>query len=116
MPRMRALICGRGSWHASSWLFCPAQHGRSRNGGIAGLDADIDDGDIAGFDRGDCLLEGRDQIVLLEDRAEALRALRARKRSNVDVGLGDALADPAILRRPRADAGDALLMQLVIEE
>ena len=31
-------------------------------------------------------------------------------------GGGDALADPAVLRRPRADARDALLMQLVVEE
>src|SRR6185436_15492541 len=28
----------------------------------------------------------------------------------------DALADPAVLRRPRTDARDAFLMQLVIEE
>src|SRR3954454_15826204 len=109
---MRAPICGCGSWPCplfASWFFRPAQHGSGGDGRIAGLDADIDHRDIAGFDRGDRLLKGRHQLALLGDRAETLRALRAGEGSNVDVGFGDALADPAVLRGPRADARDALL-------
>src|SRR6267154_400247 len=71
---------------------------------------------MAALDGGDRLLEGRDQLARLCDRAEALRALRARQRGEVDVGLRDALADPAVLHRPRADAGDPFLVQFVIEE
>src|SRR5205823_1456594 len=36
--------------------------------------------------------------------------------SAIDVGIGDALADPTVLDRPIADSGNALLVQLVVEE
>ena len=53
---------------------------------------------------------------MVVDRAEALRALRAANGRDVDIGLGNALADPAVLDRTVAHAGDALLMQFVVEE
>ena len=50
------------------------------------------------------------------NRPEPLRALRARQPGNVDVGIGDALADPLVLDRPAAHARDALLVHLVVVE
>src|SRR3984957_3679927 len=108
---------GRASIAASLlFLLGAAQHSGGCDCRIAGLDPDIDHGHRAVLDRGDRLLEGCHQIGGLLDRAEALRALRARQSRQIDVGLRDALADPAVLHRPRADAGDPLLVQLVIEE
>src|SRR5262249_989145 len=99
-----------------SLLFRPAQHRRGRHRRIAGLDPHVDHRHLAGLNRRDRLLEGGDQIAGLADRIEADRALRLAEPGAVDVGIGDALADPAVFRRPVADAGDALLVQLVVEE
>src|SRR5690348_11006500 len=93
-----------------------AGHGRHRGGGIAGRDADVDDGNMAVVDRGDRLFQHRGQVGDGLDRAEALRALRPRHRREVDVGFGNALADPAVLDRTVAHARDSLLMQFVVEE
>src|SRR5262245_5657092 len=100
----------------SLFLLRPAQHRRCRDRRITRLDPHIDHDHMALVDRGDRLLERRNQLARLGHRSEALRALRAGKRRDIDIGLGDALADPAVLDRTRADAGDALLMQLFIEE
>src|SRR5262245_57256818 len=108
--RFRA-IAGRASLFLSS-----AQHGRGGDRRIAGLDPDIDDGHLARLDRRDRLLEGRHQIGGLGHGIESNRSLRPPEPGTIDIGIGDALADPAVLRRPIADAGDALLMQLIVEE
>ena len=50
------------------------------------------------------------------DGPEAERALRARQRREVDVGIADALADPVVLDRPVAHARDALLVHFVVVE
>src|SRR5262249_42560896 len=47
---------------------------------------------------------------------ESNRSLRPPEPGTINIGIGDALADPAVLRRPIAQASDALLMQLVVEE
>src|SRR5262245_15787344 len=105
-----------GPRSVSLLLLGSAQHGRGRDRRIAGLDPDIDDRDVACLDRCDRLLEGRHQVLRLGDGIEADRALRLAEPSAIDVGIGDALANPAVLRRPVADAGDALLVQFVVEE
>src|SRR6202161_1628743 len=60
---------------AMSWpigvLICGARHGFRHNRGIARLDADIDDGDAAGVDFGNRLLQRHREIGRLGDRAEA---------------------------------------------
>src|SRR5262249_761701 len=71
-------------------LFAFARHPRGHGGGVAGLDAHIDDRDIAGLDRGDGLGKDRRKIAYRIDRAESLRSLRACDAGNVDVGLGNA--------------------------
>ena len=48
--------------------------------------------------------------------AQNRRALHPKERRDVDVWFGNALADPAVLNRPRPDAGDPLLVQLIVEE
>ena len=50
------------------------------------------------------------------DRSKRLRTLCARERGEIDVGIGNALADPAVLDRAIAHAGNALLMQFIVEE
>src|SRR5580700_307647 len=69
---------------AVSFLLGAAQHGGGRDRGIAGLHAHVHDGHLAALDGRDRLREGRDQLARLGDRAEALRALRAGERRNVD--------------------------------
>src|SRR5262245_46759052 len=105
-----------GPRSGSLLLLGSAQHGRGRDRGIAGLDPDIDHRDVARLDRRNRLLEGRHQILRLGDGIEADRALRLAEPGAIDVGIGDALTDPAVLWWPVADARDALLVQLVIEE
>src|SRR5262249_55888316 len=109
--RFRA-IAGR----AASLLLGSAQHGRGGDRRIAGLDADIDHCHLARLDGRDRLLEGRHQITGLGPGIEPDRPLRPPEPRTIDVGIGNALADPAVLRRPIADAGDTLLMQLIVEE
>ena len=104
-----------GRWQRTFNRPCAVEgsgHGRS----IARFDPHIDHCDIAAFDRGDCGFQRRRKLALAVHRTEALRALRARHRGEIDIGIGDALADPAVLDRPVAHAGDALLMQFVVEE
>src|SRR5207302_8206314 len=56
------------------------------------------------------------ELLDLCHRAETGGALGAREGGEVDFGIIDALADPSILDRSSAHAGDPLLMKLVIEE
>src|SRR5215831_15359269 len=100
----------------ASLLLGSAQHGRSRDRRIARLDPHIDHSHLARLDRRDRFLEGRHQIAGLGHGVESNRSLRPPEPGTIDIGIGDALADPAVLRRPIADAGDALLMQLIVEE
>src|SRR5665213_2054035 len=97
-------------------LFAFLDHLRGGGCRIAGLDPHVDDGNLALLDRGDSLLKYFDEVFDFIDRAEALRALRARHGGEIDIGLGNALADPAVFDRPVADTGDAFLMQFVVEE
>src|SRR5262249_36164577 len=106
------VIAGR----AASLLLGSAQHGRGGDRRIAGLDADIDHRHLARLDGRDRLLEARPQITAPDPGIESARPLRSPEPRTIDVGIGNALADPAVLRRPIADAGDALLMQLIVEE
>src|SRR5690242_14810282 len=97
-------------------LLALARHRRGRGGGVAGLDAHVDDGNRAGLDRGNGLRKRGREIGDGGHRTEALRALRARHGCEIDVGLGNALPDPAVLDGTIAHAGDAFLMQFVVEE
>src|ERR1700688_1663186 len=90
---------------------------RKRGGhrrGIAPLDSHIDDGDATGLHRADGLFQRWRECVQRLDRAPALRALRASDRSEIHVGIGDPLADPFVLDRPIAHAGNAFLVDLVV--
>src|ERR1700730_3473026 len=93
-----------------------ARHRLRHDGGIARLDADIDDGDIAGVDFGDRLLQRRREIGRFGDRAKADGALGAAHGGEIDFGLGHALADPLVLDRAVAHARHPLLVQLVVIE
>ena len=77
---------------------------------------DIDNTHFAGADRGDGFVEGGREPARIVDRADADPALSAGHRGEVDVGIADRLADPAVFGRPAALARDPLLVQLVIEE
>src|SRR5262245_62448360 len=101
---------------APSLLLGSAQHGRGGDRGIAGLDADIDHGHLARLYGRDCLLEAPHQIAALRHGIESDRPLRPPESRTIDVRIGNALTDPAVLRRPIADAGDTLLVQLIVEE
>ena len=65
--------CRRDSGHrlAIVWSVSGARHRRGHDRGIAGLDADIDDGHLAGIDRGNGLFEHAGEIAWLGHRAEA---------------------------------------------
>src|SRR4029079_487413 len=97
-------------------LLALARHRCGRGSGVAGLDADVDDGNRAGLDRGNGLRKARREIGDRVHRTEALRALRARHAREIDVGLGNALPDPAVFDWPIAHPGDTFLMQFVVEE
>src|SRR5580700_2567238 len=97
-------------------LISGARHRLRHDGGIARLDADIDDGDVAGVDFGDRLLQRRSEIGRLGDRAEADGALGAAHGGEVDFGLGHTLADPLVLDRAVAHTRHPFLVQLVIIE
>ena len=90
----------------------------ARHGGrVARLDAHIDDRDPAAVrpPRWPSANVGSSSADVV-DRPEAERALRARQRRDVDVGIADALADPLVLDRPVAHARDALLVHFVVVE
>src|SRR4029077_7490710 len=110
--RMASELAGAA---AAIALFALARHHRGHGGGVAGLDPYIDDRDVTGLDRGDGLRKDRREIARRVDRPKTLRALRAPDAGDVDVGLGNTLADPAVLDRAVAHAGDPLLVQFVVE-
>src|ERR1700726_1505372 len=83
---------------------------------VAGGDVDVDDAYFARADRGNGFVEGRQKTARIVDRADAGAALSAGHRGEVDVGITDRLADPAVFDWPAALTGDPLLVQLVIEE
>ena len=60
--RMASALAGAA---AAIALFALARHHRGHGGGVAGLDAHIDDGDVAGFDRGDRLRKDGREIARL---------------------------------------------------
>src|ERR1700724_1439904 len=93
-------------------LISGARHRLRHDRGIARLDADIDDGDIAGIGFGDRLLQRHREIGRLGDRAEAYGALGAAHGGEVDFRLRHALAEPLVLDRPVAHARPPFLVQL----
>src|SRR5580700_1486860 len=97
-------------------LISGARHRLRHDRGIARLDADIDDGDVAGIDLGDRLLQRRREIGRLCDRAEADGALGAAHGGEIDFRLRHALADPLVLDRAVAHPRHPLLVQLVVIE
>src|SRR5665213_1409923 len=112
--RMASVLAGMPD--AMALIALGARHHGGHGGRVARFNTHIDDRDIARIDRSDCLGESCGEIVGFGDRAETLRPLRACDAGNVDIGFGNTLADPAVLDGPVADAGDALLVQLVVEE
>src|SRR5262252_2974653 len=116
IPRPTKALRSRAIAARASLLLGSAQHGRGGDRRIAGLDPDIDHRHLARFDRGDRLLEGWNEIAGLHHGIESNRPLRPAEPRTIDVGIGNALADPAGLRWPIAEAGDTLLMQLIVEE
>src|SRR6202171_3627404 len=80
-----------------------------QRGGIAPLHANVDDGDRTVIHRANRLFKRRRERVQLLDRAPALRTLSACYRGKIQIGIGDALADPLVLDRPVAHAGKAVL-------
>src|SRR5258708_30651038 len=103
-------------WIRVSLLLRSAQHGRRGDRRIARLDPHIDHSDLTVLNRRDRLLECRHQIARVDDGVEPDGALRFTQRSAIDVRIRDALADPTVLDRPVADACDALLSEVVVEE
>src|SRR6202046_686691 len=97
-------------------LISGARHRLRHDRGIARLDPDIDDGDVAGIDFGNRLLQRRREIGGFCDRAEADGALGAAHGGEIDFRLGHALADPLVLDRAVAHARHPLLVQLVVIE
>src|SRR6185503_5301672 len=95
-------------------LLALARHRCGRGSGVAGLDADVDDGNCAGLDSGNGLRKGRHKVGHRIHRTEALRALCAGHGGEVDVRLGNALSDPAVLDWTIAHTGNTFLMQFVV--
>src|SRR5205085_1955767 len=83
---------------------------------IARLDPHIDNCDAAALDDIDTDAKRAQQFVRAADRAEPLRTLAARQGRQIRLGIGDALADPAIGGRPVALPRHAVLVQFVVEE
>ena len=84
---------------------------------VAGLDAHIDDRDLAGIDaRRSPFPSIAGEIAGPGDRAETDRALGAAHGGEIDVGIGHPLADPFVLDRPVARPRHPLLMHLVVIE
>src|SRR3970282_1036728 len=83
---------------------------------VARRDPRVDDAHSARAHAGEAALDRGRHVGHLHHRADALRALRARHRGNVDFGVGDALPDPAVFGGPAAVLGDITLVALVIEK
>ena len=56
------------------------------------------------------------ELIAVNDGTDADRPLCARHLCQIDLRVGDALADPAVFHRPVAHARDPFLMQLVVEK
>src|SRR5580692_4127285 len=97
-------------------LISGARHRLRHDRGIARLDADIDDGDVAGVDFGNRLFQRRRELGRLGDRAKTDGALGAAHGGEIDFGLRHALADPLVLDRAIAHARHPLLVQFVVIE
>src|SRR5580700_5094725 len=97
-------------------LISGARHRLRHDGGIARLDADIDDGDATGVDFGNRLIQRRRELGGFCDRAESDGALGTAHGGEVDFGLRHALADPLVLDRAVAHARHPLLVQFVVIE
>src|SRR4249919_1412090 len=97
-------------------LLALARHRCGRGSGVGRLDADVDDGNRAGLDRGNGLRKGGREIGDRVHRTKALRALCAGDGGEIDVRFGNALSDPAVLDWTIAHAGNTFLMQFVVEE
>ena len=87
-------------------------HGRC----ISRFDVHIDDRCASGLDCGDSRFEGGDQVLTSRNRPERLRPLGTRQPGNVDVRVGDALADPLVFDGPAALPSHTLLMHFVVVE
>src|SRR5262245_4999617 len=83
---------------------------------IARLDVHVDDRDLAGIDRGNRLGINLAQFGDVLDWPETARTLGARHAGDIGIRIADPLADPLVLDRTVAHAGDALLMHLVVVE
>src|SRR5262245_59333317 len=97
---------------AITHLLALSGHHGCHGGGVSGVDADVDDRDAHCLTRRNRLLERRLEVCGRSHRSESLRTLRPRHPRKIDVGVGNALADPAVLYRPTAHAGHTLLVQL----
>src|SRR5262249_44281468 len=116
IPRLTKALRFRAIAARASLFLGSPQHVRCGDCRIAGLAPDIDHRHLARFDRADRHLDGWNQIAGLHHGIESNRPLRPAEPRTIDVGIGNALADPAVLWWPIADAGDTLLMQLIVEE
>src|SRR4029079_11071905 len=91
-----------------------AGHRRSSCRAVAAEDARVDHGNTAGLDHRDRLLECLLQLAGRAARSEALGTLPARDHPDVDVRIGNALADPLVFDRTVAGNGDTFLVNLVV--
>src|SRR5215472_19058290 len=92
------------------------RHPGYRRGGVTGLDAHVDDGDLSPFHRFDRLRESDLEIADRGDRPVAPRTLRSSHAGEINLGIAHALADPLVLDRPLAREGDAFLVHLIVVE
>src|SRR5687768_10154110 len=83
---------------------------------VAWLNPHIDHRHTARFDAVDRGPQNAWQLVGAADRAESLAALGLRQHPEIGLGIGDALADPAVGDRPVALPRHAVLVQFVVEE
>ena len=96
-------------------MWGPRQRAGHR-GRVAGLHADIHHGHGAGLDGGDRSSKDALKFGGVVHWAEALGTLRLRQSRQIDVRVADTHADPLVVDWTIAHAGNALLMDLVIEE
>src|SRR3954462_8328713 len=92
---------------AADVLHHPAGHA----GIVTGRHPHIDDARPTGAHGRDALAQRADELLRIVDRADAVAALGAGDRREIDVGLADLLADPTVLDRAAARPRDALLVQ-----
>src|SRR5262245_8895121 len=97
IPRPTKALRFRAIAARASLFLSSAQHGRGGDRRIAGLDPDIDHGHLARLDRGDRLLEGRNQIAGLRHGIESSRPLRPSELRTINVRIGIAMAYTVII-------------------